>query len=73
MVNQAVNNYAQGGRGGVEAGKEEENGRGDQADFEIFLGKEKILVILVELFNEDINDVISLFTGGSSEYAENEI
>ena len=73
VVDEPKHHNAQGRRGRVEAGEEEENGRGDQADFEIFLGKEKILVIIIELFNEDINDVISLFTGGSSEYAENEI
>ena len=72
VVDEPKHHNAQGGRGRVEAGEEEENGRGDQADFEIFLREEKILVILVELFNEDINDVISLYTGGPSELAKNE-
>ena len=70
VVDEPKHHNAQGGRGRVEAGEEEENGRGDEADFEIFLREEKILVILVELFNEDINDVISLFTSGPLEYAK---
>ena len=64
VVDQTEDDDAEGGGGGVEASEEEEDGGGNEADFKIFLGEEKILVILVQLFNEDINDVIPLCSSG---------
>ena len=47
VVDETENDDAEGGRGRVEPGKEEEDRGGDEADFKIFLREEKILVILV--------------------------
>ena len=58
------------GGGRVEPGEEEEDGGGGEADFEVFFRKEKILAILIELFDEDINDVVSPDTCGPTTYAK---
>ena len=61
VVDEAKYDDAEGGGGRVEPGEEEEDGGGHEADFKVFLGEEKILVFFVQLFNEDVNDVIPLY------------
>ena len=70
MVDETEHHQAEGGRGRVEPGEEEEDGGGDEADFEVFFREEKILAILIELFDEDINDVVSPDTCGPTTYAK---
>ena len=70
MVDETEHHQAECGRGCVEPGEKEEDGGGDEADFEVFFREEKILVILIELFDEDINDVVSPDTCGPTTYAK---
>ena len=66
VMDETKDHDAEGGGGRVEPGEEEENGGGHEADLKIFLGEEKILVILVQLLDEDIDDVIPLYPRGPS-------
>ena len=68
VVDEAEDHGAKGGGAGVEPGKEEEEGCGDEADLEVLLGQEDVRALLLQLLDEYIYDVVSLCACFSKTY-----